>query len=262
MKNPLDQIEARLQTLIESSALLLPGETPRPPLAHLLVQAMRSHLRPDSSGGLMAPGLYLIHVNPQTLLQWSDTEVKLPFILQESARDAGITFAALPVIRLMIDSTLSGQDIRIEIPDSNVSSGYTAIIIPEAPIRREPTQPPPVRLNAYLIVNGGDLFTLDQPVINIGRRHDNHLVIEDARVSRSHCQLRLVQHNYVLFDLNSTGGTFVNNNRITHQTLKAGDVISLAGAQLIYGEDSIAPGQGTDRFLDDDTANLKKGSLS
>ena len=260
MKNPLDQIEARLQALIESSALLLPGEAPSPPLAHLLVQAMRSHLRPDGSGGLVAPGIYLIQVTPQTLQLWLNAEIRLSSLLQESARDAGITFASIPIIRLSVDPTLSGQDIRIEIADVQAASGDTAIIHLDAPAAPEPNFSP-TRTNAYLIVNGGELFNLGQPVINIGRRHDNHLVIDDARVSRNHCQLRLVQHSYVLFDLNSTGGTFVNNNRISRQTLKAGDVISLAGAQIIYGEDSASQVQSTERFLDDDTAYLKKGPL-
>jgi hypothetical protein len=261
MKNPLDQIEARLQALIESSALLLPGDAPRPSLAHLLVEAMRSHLHDDGTGGLAAPGLYFIRVNPQTLQQWSDAELQLSSLLQESAIDAGITFTTLPAIRLSVDPRLSPQEIQIEVQESGVASGYTAIIIPEPPADVE-IAPPPARINAYLIVNGGDLFSLDLPVVNIGRRSDNHLIINDPRVSRNHCQLRLVHHNYVLFDLNSTGGTFVNNNRITRQTLKGGDVISLAGAQLIYGEDTDSQGQTTDRFLDDDTANLKRNELS
>ena len=77
--------------------------------------------------------------------------------------------------------------------------------------------------------------------MNIGRRQDNDVVIEDARVSRSHAQLRKVHDGYVIFDLNSSGGTFVNGLRITQQTLKAGDVISMAGVGVIYGEDRATP---------------------
>ena len=257
MNNPLDHIEARLQSLIESSALLFFGDTPRPPLAHLLVAAMRSHLRPDGTGGILAPGLYQIHIHPFAFHLWEDAESKLTSILQESARDAGITFSAAPTVRIIVDSTLFEQEIKIEAFDALSDSGFTTSIVPEKANRVE-NAPASARLNAYLIVNGGDLFTLNQPVVNIGRRSSNHLVVDDARVSRHHCQMRLVHHSYVLFDLNSTGGTFVNNIRITRQILKAGDVISLAGAQLIYGEDATASDQNTDRFLDDDTAYLKQ----
>ena len=242
--------------------MLFSGDSTRPPLAHSLTQAMRSQLRHDGEGGLIAPGHYLVHIHPQNLPQWSDAEFRLSSFLQESARDAGISFETVPVIRLFADPALSSQEIRIEIPDSQVASGYTSTIRPESTSHHKTKHSPASPVNAYLIVNGGDLFALNLPVTNIGRRSDNHLAIDDPRVSRRHCQLRLVQHNYVLFDLNSTGGTFVNNIRVSRQTLKAGDVISLGGAQLIYGEDSAAQGQTNNSFLDDQTANLKKDGAS
>jgi len=62
-------------------------------------------------------------------------------------------------------------------------------------------------------------------------------VLSDPRVSRKHAQLRSSKGSYVIFDLNSTGGTYVNGKRITQQVLKPGDVISLAGVPIIYGEE-------------------------
>lgn len=84
------------------------------------------------------------------------------------------------------------------------------------------------------------MFYLTQAVVNIGRRSDNHLVIQDPRVSREHAQIRFSRGQFVLFDLNSTGGTMVNGQRIRQWTLKPGDVVSLAGLPLIYGEDENA----------------------
>jgi len=75
-------------------------------------------------------------------------------------------------------------------------------------------------------------------VLNIGRREDNHLVTDDPRVSRTHAQLRAVRGVYYLFDLNSTGGTFVNGEAVMRWPLKPGDVISLAGFPIIYGQDA------------------------
>jgi len=91
--------------------------------------------------------------------------------------------------------------------------------------------------NAFLIIQGTKIFPLKQSVVNIGRRLDNHIVIDDPRVSRNHAQLRAVRGHYMLFDLNSTGGTFVNNERTTQSALYPGDVISLAGVMLIFGQD-------------------------
>jgi pSer/pThr/pTyr-binding forkhead associated (FHA) protein len=46
-----------------------------------------------------------------------------------------------------------------------------------------------------------------------------------------------VRDRYMIFDLNSTGGTFVNGIQITQQELTPGDLISLAGVPLIYGQE-------------------------
>jgi pSer/pThr/pTyr-binding forkhead associated (FHA) protein len=59
--------------------------------------------------------------------------------------------------------------------------------------------------------------------------------------------LRIVRDRFVLFDLNSSGGTFVNGHRTDQSVLYPGDVISLAGVSLIFGQDLPAgrtPGEG------------------
>jgi pSer/pThr/pTyr-binding forkhead associated (FHA) protein len=89
-------------------------------------------------------------------------------------------------------------------------------------------------------------------VINLGRRADNHIVIDDPHVSRQHAQLRVIDNRYVIFDLESAGGTFVNNSRVEQATLFPGDVISLAGAELVYGQDAgiiSGDGEGSTRQL-------------
>jgi pSer/pThr/pTyr-binding forkhead associated (FHA) protein len=83
-------------------------------------------------------------------------------------------------------------------------------------------------------------------VINIGRRLDNHVVIDDPRISRNHAQIREIKGRFVIFDLNSTGGTYVNGDRINQSVLYPGDVISLAGVTLIFGQD-LPPSQQTEK---------------
>jgi len=67
------------------------------------------------------------------------------------------------------------------------------------------------------------------------------LIIDDPRISRSHAQLRTINGRYTVFDLNSTGGTFVNGQRTNQSVLYPGDVISLAGVALIFGQDGPPP---------------------
>ncbi len=101
----------------------------------------------------------------------------------------------------------------------------------------------PVRIpeDAFVIVDGIKVIPLNQPLIRIGRRLENNLVLDDPRVSRTHAELRAINGRYVLFDLNSTGGTYVNGVKITQSVVYPGDVISLAGVNLVYGQKNPPP---------------------
>ena len=98
-----------------------------------------------------------------------------------------------------------------------------------------------IPLNAFFVIDGVKIYPLIRAVINIGRRLENDLVIDDPRVSRNHAQLRAVEGNYVLFDLNSTGGTFVNGSRISETIIYPNDSISLGGIILTYYQDDPPP---------------------
>lgn len=90
---------------------------------------------------------------------------------------------------------------------------------------------------AYLIVNS-EVFHLDQDLTNLGRKLDNNIVLNDPRVSRNHAQIRLIENQFVLLDLNSTGGTMVNGKKVTKSVLYSGDTISLAGMEIKFVRDA------------------------
>jgi len=78
----------------------------------------------------------------------------------------------------------------------------------------------------------GKTFLLEGDVLTIGREVSNAIPINDAEISRKHSQLVLQGGKYVLTDLGSTNGTFVNGQRLTGQhVLQPGEVISL-GEQI------------------------------
>jgi pSer/pThr/pTyr-binding forkhead associated (FHA) protein len=95
--------------------------------------------------------------------------------------------------------------------------------------------------NAFFVIGGVKFYPLVKTIINIGRRLENDLVIDDPRVSRSHAQLRAIEGNYVLFDLSSTGGTFVNGSRVNQTIIYPNDTISLGGVTLIFHQDNPPP---------------------
>ena len=60
----------------------------------------------------------------------------------------------------------------------------------------------------------GAAFTLEGDQITIGRDSVNEIVINDAEISRRHARLTFQGGKYVLEDLGSTNGTFVNGQRL------------------------------------------------
>ena len=78
----------------------------------------------------------------------------------------------------------------------------------------------------------GKIFPLEGDIITIGRESENGIVINDAEVSRKHTQFVFQGGKYIITDLGSTNGTFINGQRLTGQhILQPGEVISL-GEQI------------------------------
>tara|TARA_B100000315_G_scaffold167788_1_gene156280 strand:+ start:8873 stop:9568 length:696 start_codon:yes stop_codon:yes gene_type:complete len=70
--------------------------------------------------------------------------------------------------------------------------------------------------------------------VKIGREEDNDIVIDNAAVSRHHAKIKRAGGGYTVEDLNSTNGTFVNENRITQQEkLQDGDVVIVGKHTII-----------------------------
>src|SRR4030095_3680198 len=79
----------------------------------------------------------------------------------------------------------------------------------------------------------GAAFTLEGDQITIGRDSVNEVVINDAEISRRHARLTFQGGKYVLEDLGSTNGTFVNGQRLAGpRVLKPGEVVSF-GEQIV-----------------------------
>lgn len=85
----------------------------------------------------------------------------------------------------------------------------------------------------------GVTFPLEGDQLIIGRDSSNGVAINDAEISRKHSRLSFQGGKYVLEDLGSTNGTFVNGQRLAGPVvLKAGDVVSL-GEQIVLMYDAI-----------------------
>jgi len=87
---------------------------------------------------------------------------------------------------------------------------------------------------AYLIRNSdGKSFKLGETA-NIGRSADNDIVLDDPAVSSEHAKVKFENGKFVLYDLASTNGTYVNGNKITREELKDGDTVTFARVQMTF----------------------------
>ncbi|MCX6067333.1 MAG: FHA domain-containing protein [Chloroflexi bacterium] len=87
----------------------------------------------------------------------------------------------------------------------------------------------------------GKTFPMEGDVITIGREIGNGIIINDAEVSRKHTQFVFQGGKFIVTDLGSTNGTFVNGQRLTGQhILQPGEVISL-GEQINLLFESVIP---------------------
>jgi pSer/pThr/pTyr-binding forkhead associated (FHA) protein len=81
----------------------------------------------------------------------------------------------------------------------------------------------------------GMVFSLSRTgTTSIGRAKANDVVLGDISTSSQHCRIRPEQGAFVLHDLKSTNGTFVNERRVTRHVLAEGDVIRVGETYLQY----------------------------
>lgn len=237
----LKELEARLQSLIEVDLLqVLPGRKVEDVIIQKLAAAMQLNTITLEDGSITAPDVYTLLIHPLSSYKWRDQQLLTVLLhsITTVAQEAGFRFTITPTITINADERISISDAEI-VASYRVQSMAETNATPLDTGNLEDNNKLPE--NAFLIVEGVKVFPLVLSVINIGRRLDNQLIIDDPRVSRNHAQLRSIKGRYVVFDLNSTGGTFVNGQRTSQSVLYPGDVISLAGVALIFGQDNPPP---------------------
>ncbi|MFH0794810.1 MAG: FHA domain-containing protein, partial [bacterium] len=99
-------------------------------------------------------------------------------------------------------------------------------------------------------------YFFDKEVISIGRARDNDIVIENLSVSRNHARIRRADDKYVITDLNSANGVFVNGVRVTKTEVLHSDVITIGKHKVIFQEpapvtreEEISEAFGADRTM-------------
>ena len=88
-------------------------------------------------------------------------------------------------------------------------------------------------------------IVFDKEVITIGRHSDNDIHIDSLSVSSQHARIVKYHKKYIIEDLDSTNGTFLNKKRISKEKLSDNDELTIGKHTLITSfktsdKDSIA----------------------
>lgn len=94
-------------------------------------------------------------------------------------------------------------------------------------------------------IDQGKPIVLDKPIVLVGRHPDCDAVILNSRkISRKHCAVALVNNSFVVRDLGSMNGVWVNGTRVENQApVGFGDELMIGDVRFLLEADKAAIGK-------------------
>lgn len=183
--------------------------------------------------GPEAPNAYRVRLAATDLARFSDyrgtLSRELARYLTEYAHERGLRLVSEPRIELLEDGRLPTGRVRVEARFADAEPAQQAALdravegtrrlrladLAVAGVQQSRGERP-VEASLWLADRLGLRVPLDPGLglVRIGRAVDNDAVITNQRVSRYHAQLRWVESTWLVYDLDSTNGTFVDDERV------------------------------------------------
>lgn len=250
MARGLARFEKLAEDLVEGTFDRLGGRRLEPvTIARRLVRAMEDE-QTISAGKIFVPNVYRIGLNSATLehfVSFKDPlQDELAAYLMEEADKRGFHFVGRPHVTLQPDPEVAAGRLRIHTALAGGSPpGADELQMTQALRAEEIDGVPPLQRDAaresLALVANERIIALADPPVSIGRSLDNDVILQYPSVSRHHAQVIFRHGRWLLRDLGSTHGSWVNGHRIQECILRAGDVVSLGDAVLEVWRRSEAP---------------------
>jgi hypothetical protein len=180
--------------------------------------------------GAEAPNVYELHLAPSDFSRFNAHRElivgEIQTYLLDYARERGMR----PVARIRVELTQDGHvregsvfaEARFGDLTPAVQNGVDAAIegtrrLRLADLAAAQPQSKPSRQSMFVLSDGQGLqYELDPHagVVRLGRATDNDVAVDSQRVSRYHCQLRWVDTGWLVYDLDSTNGTWLDGRRV------------------------------------------------
>lgn len=194
---------------------------------------------------VIVPNFYRAFLNPEDFRAFEPIQLELERemanYLRDLARERGFTLLQHPAVDVAPDPAVGRRSIQVvaEMGSGQMQTGgetdgldSTQVIQGRGGAQRQPGT------TAELVMqtaSGIHPFPLESNLLTIGRGLNNDIVLEDPRISRQHAQVRFRSRRFLISDLGSTNGTYVNGVPVTtEQILRHGDIVSLGGLELVF----------------------------
>lgn len=214
----MQALEQRLERMVEG-VFRRSRNTIRPiELGRRLIREMDDHRTVDVRGERIAPNDFVVLLSANDHAGFADIEdalrTELVEACREYAREEGYHFMGPVKVELRVDNSLKPGRFGIA-----------------SQIR----QPEPGRRPGTIVMPSGDRIEMAEGKNIIGRLADCAVTVNDANVSRRHAQIHRSGSGFVISDLGSTNGTYVNGDRlIADHRLADGDIISVGAVNLRF----------------------------
>ena len=187
-------------------------------LGRRLIREMDDHRSVDVKGQRIVPNDFVVLLSADDHNGFADIEDALRTELieacREYAREEGYHFMGPVNVELRIDNSLKPGRFGIASQLKQSDPGHRP---------------------GTIVMPSGDRIELVDDTHTIGRLPDCTVVVSDSNVSRHHSRITRSGSGFVIADLNSTNGTFVNGERLlADHRLTEGDIITIGSVNLRF----------------------------
>ncbi|MGD1011915.1 MAG: FHA domain-containing protein [Acidimicrobiales bacterium] len=113
------------------------------------------------------------------------------------------------------DPSLEASEDEVTVPAEDLSEGTGVLVVKRGP-------------------DAGARYVLTGDVTRVGRHPDSEIFLDDVTVSRRHAEFRRDAGQYLVVDVGSLNGTYVNRERIEAAILKGGDEVQIGKFKLVF----------------------------
>ena len=181
--------------------------------------------------GPEAPNRYELRLAPADLERFGDYAttviVQITRYLVDYAADRGLRLVASPQVELIADPRQRAGSVRAEARFAGLAPAQQRAVdeavegtrrLRLADLSTAGGENTRTTEGALWLMNAdGSRFALDPRagIVRLGRAADNDVVLANPRISRYHAQLRWIEPSWLLYDLDSTNGSWVDEEPVT-----------------------------------------------